>query len=315
MFVCLLASVSAVHRDLYSEFVNYMLQYGKHYSHDEFQYRYDIFKTNYEYIESHNQQDKSWKMRVNHWTDRTWEEFAAERVGWNSRGYVPPPKFIVPSFEDGASTPEDIPESWDWRQFSVVNPVKDQKQCGSCWAFSGISVIESAYAIQHKKLYNLSEQQLVDCSSRDSGCNGGLMDNVFTYATQTALCESTAYPYTAQDGQCHVCEGKVRVKDYVDIYSQNEEDILKALLKQPISVAIEADETQFQFYHHGVLDGECGTNLDHGVVLVGYGTENGKDYWIVRNSWGPHWGDEGYIKLRRGKNMCGIAMQASYPIV
>lgn len=299
-----------VSTDSYNEFLNYMDKYNKHYSYDEFLERYTIFEQNYKYIQEHNQRNMNWGLDMNVWMDRTWEEFSDNRVGLHL--FPSESQTIILS---DLVDPTDIPKSWDWREHGVVNPVKDQGQCGSCWAFSGISTIESAYALKHQKLYNLSEQQLVDCSERDNGCNGGLMDDVFSFATKTSLCESDDYPYHAHDGVCKRCEGKVNVERFVDITSRNEHDILKALLKQPISVAIEADQRGFQFYRSGVFDGECGTRLDHGVVLVGYGTENGVDYWLIRNSWGSHWGDHGYIKIRRGTNQCGVALQASYPIV
>lgn len=313
LLLYIVASVSATTTKLYDDFVDYMITYDKQYSYDEFMYRYDVFAENVQRIQEHNNNNHNWKMEINAWTDRTWDEFAESRIGLNLPSNVFESESFAYIFDE--SDYKQIPDYLDWRERGVVNPVKNQGRCGSCWAFSGVSAIESAHALKYNQLYNLSEQQLVDCSTADNGCNGGLMDDVFEYATRRALCTAEEYPYNAHDGTCKPCKGVVRVQKFVDITSRNEQDILKALLKQPLSVAIEADQRGFQFYTSGVFDGECGTNLDHGVVLVGYGKENGLDYWLIRNSWGDDWGDEGYIKIRRGTNQCGIALQASYPVV
>jgi cathepsin L len=294
-----------------SVFNNFIRKYNKQYSTDEYDTRFGIFKKNWELIHEHNNKNHSWKMGINRWMDLSWEEFSSSRLGIYDR----------PKSRNNALfvMPDNVPSisSLDWRTKGVVNPVKDQGQCGSCWAFSAVGAIESAYAIKTGKLYDLAEQQLVDCSSSfgNAGCNGGLMDDAFQYAMQKSLCETKNYPYHASDETCHLCNGRVSVSGYVDVPPYNETALLFALLKQPVSIAIEADQMGFQFYSSGVFDGECGTRLDHGVLLVGYGTEDGKDYWLIRNSWGPFWGDHGYIKISRGKNQCGIAMDASYPVV
>merc|ERR1711953_1529031 len=162
---------------------------------------------------------------------------------------------------------------------------KNQGQCGSCWAFSTTGGTEGQWAIATGNLQSLSEQQLVDCSKANSGCNGGLMDSAFSY------------PYTARDGSCKssfttaIPQGDVT--GYTDVRSES--GLLDAVATVgPISVAIEADQSFFQYYSSGVLTGSCGTNLDHGVLAVGYGSESGTDYWKVKNSWGASWGMNGY---------------------
>jgi C1A family cysteine protease len=213
----------------------------------------------------------------------------------------------------------------DWRTKGVVNQVKDQGQCGSCWAFSAVASMESHYAIQFGKLYSLSEQELVDCSGSfgNEGCNGGDMDAAFKYVEGMPLETEDAYPYEAYDDSCRAdkSKGVAQVKSFNDV-AQNDPAQLKAAIAQgPVSVAIEADQFVFQFYDGGILNDEsCGTELDHGVVAVGYGSDNGQEYFIVRNSWGASWGDNGYIKIANdGKQgspgICGIASQPTYPIM
>ena len=234
----------------------------------------------------------------------------------------------------------ELPVSIDWRQKGVVNNVKDQGQCGSCWAFSTISSVESAVAIKTGVLNSLSEQQLVDCDSlmyggRDHGCNGGLMDNAFTWIhNNNGVCSGASYPYmsgnTKTAGICQkTCKNVVNtaVVKYIDIQKNSDTAMMNALALQPVSVAIEADQKDFQLYSSGVFTAGCGTNLDHGVGLVGYGTMNNVDYYILRNSWGSSWGSGGYMYLGRGNNpntgnpynngagQCGVLGEASYPVM
>ncbi|KAL8152049.1 hypothetical protein V2J09_021857 [Rumex salicifolius] len=194
---------------------------------------------------------------------------------------------------------------------------------GSCWAFSTISTVESINKIVTGELTSLSEQELVDCDrANDAGCNGGLMDDAFQFILQNGGIDTEAdYPYKGVDGQCDLSRKNnkvVSIDGFEDVPPFNEKALQKAVAHQPVSVAIEASGRALQLYQSGVFTGECGTELDHAVVAVGYGTENGTDYWIVRNSWGSDWGENGYIKIQRNTRKrtgkCGIAMQPSYPV-
>jgi C1A family cysteine protease len=230
-----------------------------------------------------------------------------------------------------------LPLSVDWTAKNAVTPVKDQGQCGSCWSFSTTGALEGAYAIKTGNLASFSEQQLVDCDTlgnggRDHGCNGGLMDNAFNWISKNdGLCSEADYPYvsgvTKQVGtcqkSCHKLEGSDIIK-YVDVEQASDSAMMEALAKQPVSVAIEADQREFQLYKSGVFTGSCGTNLNHGVLAVGYGSQSGEgteEYYKVKNSWSATWGEAGYIKLGKGgnynggKGQCGILLQASYPVV
>jgi len=213
-------------------------------------------------------------------------------------------------------------DSVDWTTKGAVTAVKDQGQCGSCWAFSTTGSTEGAWFLSKGQLISLSEQQLMDCSKSEGNmsCNGGLMDYAFEYIIKNkGICTEASYPYTAKDGtSCKSCTNVVTISSYKDV-AQTEAALQAAVTQQPVSVAIEADQAAFQFYTSGVLTGKCGTNLDHGVLAVGYGTLSGTDYWKVKNSWGGSWGMSGYILIQRGKSQsggqCGILLASSYPVV
>ncbi|CAM9583702.1 unnamed protein product, partial [Phaeothamnion confervicola] len=224
---------------------------------------------------------------------------------------------------DDAAEGDDEPtlEAVDWSGKGGVTPVKNQGGCGSCWSFSATGALEGAYFVKYGKLESFSEQELVDCDTYDSGCNGGLMDYSFHWIQKNGgLCREDDYPYTGDGSEacrkrsCDVVSGSA-VASWVDVPS-NMNALMQAVARQPVAVAIEADEMSFQFYSGGVLTASCGTSLDHGVLLVGYGeTDDGTKYWKVKNSWGADWGDHGFIKLERGAPQqggeCGILMQVS----
>jgi cathepsin L len=220
----------------------------------------------------------------------------------------------------------ELPESVDWRTLGAVTPIKDQGRCGSCWAFSTTGALEGQHFRKTGKLVSLSEQNLVDCSrsTGNLGCNGGLPDFAFEYIKKNhGIDTEESYPYEGIDRTCRYNKKNLGATDYgfVDIYPSGDEQALKAAVATvgPIAVGIDASAYSFQFYRGGVYeDHRCSPyNLDHAVLVVGYGTtKEGQDYWLVKNSWSPVWGDEGYIKMLRNKdNSCGIATMASFPQV
>lgn len=285
-------------------------------------YRMRVFRDNLEYIDSHNRGEATFALGLNRFADLTNQEYQAKYLGvkldWETRlrkRLENPTKFSHENVQ--------APAYVDWREHGAVTPVKDQGQCGSCWAFSAIASVEGINAIKTGKLISLSEQELVDCdTSYNAGCNGGLMDYAFEFIIANGGIDSDKdYVYTGRDGRCdrnkmnsHV----VTIDDYEDVPYNNEDALMKAVAIQPVSVAIEAGGRDFQLYSSGIFTGSCSTYLDHGVTAVGYGTDNGVNYWIVKNSWGNYWGESGYIRMHRttGRRygICGILIEPSYAI-
>ncbi|XP_055946895.1 procathepsin L-like [Argiope bruennichi] len=261
----------------------------------------------------------SYRKGINEYSDLEHDEFVRTFNGFRRHlGQKSNASSWVPAFN------VQIPDQVDWRTKGLVTPVKNQQQCGSCWAFSTTGSLEGQHKKKTGQLVSLSEQNLVDCSGPEGnqGCEGGLMDQAFQYIKDNkGIDTEDSYPYTAEDGTCHFKKSSVgaTVTGYVDIPTGDEEALKQAVATVgPISVAIDASQDSFQTYQDGIYDEpECSSDLlDHGVLAVGYGTEDGSDYWLVKNSWGTSWGINGYIKMSRNKNnQCGIATQASYPLV
>jgi len=304
-------AVAALEDPAQQAFFQFIKDFRKQYPVEEFFDRFNIFKANLAMIEAHNNGSSGWKMGINQFADLTKEEFKSflglrprDNSYIRSRNEAPLPNI--------APTP-----AIDWEKNGAVTPVKDQAQCGSCWAFSTTGAVEGAYQIKTGKLVSFSEQQLVDCagSSGNQGCNGGLMDDAFNWIEQNGIGTEADYPYRAQDGSCKSVSVVTKISKYEDCPQEKEASLMGYLQQQPISIAIEADQSSFQYYKSGVFTGPCGTQLDHGVLLVGAGTENGQDYWRVKNSWGVSWGDSGYIRILRGNNLCGLADMASFPTI
>lgn len=296
--------------------MKFITKFGKSYgTKEEYEFRSQQFKQNLAKIYMNNaRNDVTYSLGFNKFADLTHDEYK-KRLGYKritSRDNI--------QFLDATNA-----DAIDWRDKGVINGIKDQGQCGSCWAFSAVGAMEPHYAIQFGQLLEFSEQQLVDCSGKfgNMGCNGGDMDAAFKYAQGAAMESEDKYPYEAADDSCRYDKslGIAMVKQFVDVAPNNPAQLKAAIAQGPVAVAIEADTFVFQFYSGGILNDEsCGTNLDHGVVAVGYGSENGQEYFIVRNSWGSGWGDSGYIKIANdGKQgspgICGIASEPTYPIM
>jgi cathepsin L len=304
-------------------FTKWVQQHKKSYDADEFFYRYNVFKANLDKIHAHNHGGHSYSMAMNQFGDMTGDEFISTHTGY---------KHINLSTLRSKNGPKESPhkassagKAVDWRLQGAVTPVKDQGQCGSCWAFSTTGSTEGAYFLATHTLVSLSEQQLVDCSAAEgnSGCEGGLMDYGFQYIIDNkGITTEKAYPYTAKDDPTCKAKGKpvgATITTFTDVASNNNAALHTAVDGRPVSIAIEADQDGFQFYSEGVFTGTCGNALDHGVLLVGYNSTVTPPYWIVKNSWGASWGDMGYIylvddpTLNGGSGQCGLLSEPSYP--
>jgi len=298
-------------------------------NHTHFIEIYSKWVNNHLHIEEINRKNLSYQLGHNQFSGmdtRDFQEYLGLKRMYNEIDYLQSIKIKSNNtFQE---------ESVNWVEKGAVTSVKDQGQCGSCWSFSTTGSLEGAFFIKYGKLQSFSEQQLVDCDNfknggKDLGCNGGFMDNAFTWISKNGgLCIEDEYPYisgtTKKSGVCQkTCSviSQSQIQNFVDVTPSSDNDMMNALTQQPVSIAIEADEIDFQLYKSGVFTGKCGTNLDHGVLVVGYGSDNGEDYYIVKNSWGTTWGMNGYILLGRGlkynngDGQCGMLLQGSYPIL
>ncbi len=313
------------------EWTTFKMEHNKIYKNDvEERFRMKIFMDNKHKIAKHNgnyeMKKVSYKLKMNKYGDLLHHEFVNTLNGFNKsintqlRSERP---LSFAAFIEPANVV--LPKTIDWRELGAVTPVKDQKQCGSCWSFSATGALEGQHFRRTGVLVSLSEQNLIDCSGKygNNGCNGGLMDQAFQYIKENGgLDTEFSYPYEAENDKCRYNPENNGASDigFVDIPEEDEHKLKAAVATMgPVSVAIDASHQSFQFYSEGIYyEPECSSrNLDHGVLVVGYGTdENGQDYWLVKNSWSESWGSNGYIKMARNKqNHCGIASSASYPLV
>ncbi|XP_062017053.1 zingipain-2-like [Rosa rugosa] len=301
---------------------HWMAKHGRVYPNAaEKERRFGIFRKNVEYVEKFNNEgNKTYKLNINSFADMTNEEFRRHHTGYRT-----PPGLSSTSsnFSYQSLAATDIPTTVDWREQQAVTPIKYQSQCGACWAFAVAATVEGLTKIKTGQLISLSEQQLVDCNHQNHGCKGGSLEYAYSYVVQNGgLAREETYPYQATDmGTCDTnkeSEHAAQITGYERVLSRSENDLQKAVAMQPVSVTISAYGQDFQMYGSGVFSGYCGTELDHAVTVIGYGTiEDGTPYWLIKNSWGQSWGESGYMRILRNINapegMCGLAINPLYP--
>jgi cathepsin L len=310
----------------YQDWESYKGLHSKRFNDNEIENeRMLAFLASQQHVRRHNDAyekgDVTYKIGINHIADLPFSEYQklnGYRRLYGDSGIRNSSRWLAP-------LNADIPESLDWREHGYVTDVKNQGMCGSCWAFSATGSLEGQHKRSSGNLVSLSEQNLVDCSAKygNNGCNGGLMDFAFQYIKENhGIDTEDSYPYKGTQKKCHFKKATVGADDtgFVDLPEGDEEQLKIAVATQgPISVAIDAGHRSFQLYKEGVyFEPQCSPEmLDHGVLVVGYGTDpKHGDYWIVKNSWGETWGESGYVRMARNKkNHCGIATKASYPLV
>ncbi len=298
--------------DYENEYVRWVAKYGRDFEDStDFAFRLAVFAQNYELVNKASNGDL--KLILNKFADWTDGEFKS------TLGFLPllddltKYKWHVPSFA--------VEEEVDWRAKGMVSPIKNQGACGSCWAFSANAYLESANMIFKNESPILSEQQMVECSLWDYGtlgCNGGNYVTAWNYAGYKPITSDKNYPYTATDdvacNKAKEAEGTYTVKDIVMVNQGSEASLIEALNRSPISIAIKAEAGNFRFYESGVIREDCGNEVDHAILAVGY--NNKEKYFIIKNSWGAGWGDHGFAKIGMGhekeNGLCGILTLPAY---
>jgi len=295
-------------------FSAYKAQYNKVYSAEEDAIRFENFKASLDRIATRNAAGSSATYGLNKFSDLSTEEFKIMYLGYRQSE-----KRNV----DVLTSDIEAPQTFDWRDKNMVTPVKNQEQCGSCWAFSVTENIESMYCMSKQmdctQLAPLSPQQIVDCDQNDYGCDGGDPPTAYEYVISTGgLEDDSNYPYTAQDGNCNFQQNEVAVSISSWQYATKDQDEGQMQTNMvawgPLSICVDAEP--WQDYTSGVMmASDCGTSLDHCVQLVGYDMTAATPFWSVRNSWGADWGESGYIRLQYGQNTCGVAQEVTSAVI
>jgi len=296
LVVLAVVAVALPQSEYEKEFVSFVETYNKKYDTESFFYRFGVFKGHLDEVMAWNAGNHTYEMGINEYSDLTWEEFSQVMLGFTAPDTDESPLFVSKS-----TPPNDI----DWRTKGAVTPVKNQGQCGSCWDFAGVGTVETWHFVKTGELLNLSEQQVLDCSKGGS-CGGGMPEQALDWGCRQGLCLTSEYPYTARQGSCKQCAAK-STKCQGSLKVSSEAAQAQALEKNTVSIGVYIG-SNFQSYKSGIFNGPCGSG-GHAMVLVGYTA----DAWIIKNSWGASWGDQGYSRWARGKNLCQFSGHSHVP--
>jgi cathepsin L len=311
MFVLAKAtSAYFVHQHEEKAFLGWMRETNQLFTGGEYQFRFGIWMTNKRVIQEHNAANKGFFLEANKFAHLTPDEYKS-MLGFRM-SQAPEGKTVDTTVKAGEI---------DWRTKGVVADIKDQGQCGSCWAFSAVTTMESLWAVKSSTLYVLSEQNIVDCVTLCNGCNGGFTTAAYgyVYSTQDGYWQlDSDYPYVAREKKCAFDKARApppRCKGCTIIKRASEQDLESKVTEGPVCVSVDASSYSFQLYKSGIFDDNTCSSiyLNHAIGCVGYGKLGDVEFWIVRNSWGKTWGEEGYMRIVKGYNRCGIATMACYP--
>jgi C1A family cysteine protease len=308
-------------REFYEKkFIDYIKDHKINFDFDgkEFINRLRTFADNHDLIEKFNEGSHKYQLGENEYMHMSWAEFRQHFGLGGTR--IPNLRAGVTGAPFKKSSDKSNPATVDWVSAGAVTPVKDQGSCGSCWSFATTGSLEGAYYLKYNKLDSFSEQNLVDCDKLDQGCNGGWMTRAYTWIKHNGgICTEADYPYTSGNGKEGTCGDvtctpvkEVTPTSYTEVTPESVTDLESAVAQQPVAIAVAVNQN-FQFYKSGVFDGECGQDINHGVLLVGYGTDT-EDFWKIKNSWGPSWGESGYIRvLKDDSNLCEVMAAPVFP--
>ncbi|KAL6650397.1 hypothetical protein ACP70R_009322 [Stipagrostis hirtigluma subsp. patula] len=280
--------------------------------------RFEVFRANVKFIESFNSLNKKFWLGINQFADLTNDEFKTTKI--NDKRFRPNTVRVPTGFRYENVSTDDLPATVDWRSKGAVTHIEDEGPCSCCWGFSAVAAMEGIVKLTTGKLFSLSTQEIADCDGEDQACyGGGDTDDAFKFIIKNGgLATASNYSHATGDEKCKRVKSVATIKGYEDVPTNDEAALMKAVANQPVSVTVDGGDRAFQFYSGGVMTGFCGTDLNHGIAAIGYGTaSDGTKYWIMKNSWGTSWGEKGYARMEKDiadkRGMCGLAMQPSYP--
>jgi len=311
---------SVHHPEMKALWGDWKKNHTKNYADHEEPTKMSTFVENYNMIHEFNSNpNNTATLAINHFADLTEEEFRAQYTGYHPGNHSE--KNLVEEKEDDERNLASLPSSVDWRTKGAVTPVKNQGSCNGCWAFSATGALEGLHKIKTGKLQSYSEQQLLNCNTASKGCAGGHTSTAFSYTAKYGVELESTNPSVGTSGRCNFVSTKASKVNtgHVSVPAKNMNALLAAVVKQPVSIALNGETNALRFYKSGVLTSNCPSATNHAVLIVGYTTVNGHQALIVKNSWGPSWGNKGYVYISTnsaangGYGVCGVLNGGGYP--